>query len=103
MLASAKRKRKRKQSLDPGDPPYQHQHARMELDSHADTCAIGDACLVLQDTGRTVTVEGYMESAGSSNEVPVVTAAVAYDCPTTFNTYILSSMKPSESMGCLPI
>ena len=89
MLASAKRKRKRKQSLDPGDPPYQHQHARMELDSHADTCAIGDACLVLQDTGRTVTVEGYMESAGSSNEVPVVTAAVAYDCPTTFNTYIL--------------
>ena len=61
----------------------------MELDSHADTCAIGDACLVLQDTGRTVTVEGYMESAGSSNDVPVVTAAVAYDCPTTFNTYVL--------------
>ena len=61
----------------------------MELDSHADTTALGSVCHVLQETGRTVTVEGFGESIGSLDDVPIVTAAVAYDCPTTFRTFIL--------------
>jgi len=61
----------------------------MELDSHADTTALGDTCLVLQDTGRTVNVEGFGESIGTLEDVPIVTAAVAYDCPATFTTYVL--------------
>ena len=71
------KKRKRKQSLDPGDPPYaqyEHDHARMELDSHADTTALGDCCLVLQKTGRTVGVVGFGDSLGKLSGVPVVNA-----------------------------
>ena len=88
-MAASHRKRKREQSIDPGDPPYEHQHARIELDSHADTCAFGSACLVLQETGRTVAVEGFGEAMGLLDDVPIVTAAVAYDCPTTACTYVL--------------
>ena len=88
-MAASHRKRKRAQSLDPGDPPYEHQHARIELDSHADTCAFGSACLVLQETGRTVAVEGFGEAMGLLDDVPIVTAAIAYDCPTTARTYVL--------------
>ena len=61
----------------------------MELDSHADTTALGKGCVILQDTGRTVTVEGFDDTIGSLNDVPIVTAAVAYDCPATYKTYIL--------------
>ena len=61
----------------------------MELDSHADTCAFGSACLILQETGRTVTVEGFGEDLALLDDVPIVTAAVAYDCPTTGHTYVL--------------
>ena len=60
----------------------------MELDSHADTTALGKGCVMLQDTGRTVTVEGFDDTIGSLNDVPIVTAAVAYDCPATYKTYI---------------
>ena len=89
MLAATHRKHKRKQVLDPGDPPYQHVHTRMELDSHADTCALGDACVILQDTGKTVRVGGFGDSVGTVDGIAVVTAAVAYDCPKTFHTYVL--------------
>ena len=86
----ATRKRKRKKSLDPGDPPYQyeHPHTRMKLDSHADTCALGECCVVLQDTGRTVTVEGFDDGIGAMEDIHIVTAAVAYDCPTTHDTWL---------------
>ena len=61
----------------------------MELDSHADTTALGKGCLILQDTGRTVTVRGFDGSIGSMKDVPIVTAAVAYDCPATFKVFVL--------------
>ncbi len=89
MCASQKKKRKR--SLDPGEtiyPKYEHEHARVELDSHADTCAFGKVCLVLAETGRTVDVGGFEDSL-SVMDVKIVHAAVAYDCPTTFKTYLL--------------
>ena len=59
----------------------------MDLDTHADTCALGSACLILQDTGNTVSVGGFGETIGSMDDVPIVTAAVAYDqclSPLTF-------------------
>ena len=50
----------------------------MELDSHADTTALGKGCVILQDTGRTVTVEGFDDTIGSLNDVPIVTAALSW-------------------------
>ena len=90
-MAATTRKRKRKQSSDPGDPPYLYEklHARMELDSHADTCTVGMCAKILQKTGRTVTVNGFEKQLGNIPDIDVVTAAVAYDCPYTFRTYIL--------------
>ena len=88
----ASKKRKRESSLDPGDttaPKYEHEYARLELDSHADTCAFGKTCLVLAATGRTVDVGGFQESIGSVRDVRIVHAAVAYDCPTSFKTFLL--------------
>ena len=61
----------------------------MELDTHADTCALGGVSRVLQDTGRVVSVEGFGEAVGQLSDVNIVTAAVAYDCPRTFHTYLL--------------
>jgi len=88
----AAKKRKRNRSLDPGDtttPVYEHEYARFELDSHADTCAFGRTCLVLGDTGRTVDVGGFNEGIGSEKDVKIVHVAVAYECPKTFRTYLL--------------
>ena len=68
---------------------HEHKLTRMELDSHADTCALGKECLVVGDSGRTVEVGGFEDSIGSIPDVKIVHAAVAYDCPKTFNTYLL--------------
>ena len=61
----------------------------MELDSHADTCAIGKTCLILGDTGKRIDVGGFGEGIGVMKDVSIVHGAVAYDCPVTFVTYIL--------------
>ena len=50
---------------------------------------MGENCLVVHDTEQTISVEPFDKTLGSHLKVPIVTAAVAYDCPTTLNTYIL--------------
>ena len=54
---------------------------KAELDSHADTCCLGENCLVIHDTEQIVSVMPF--------EVKIVTAAVAYDCPATRNVFVL--------------
>ena len=62
----------------------------MELDSHADTCALAqEHCALLQDTGKVVTVEGFGNAVQRVKDIPIVTAAVAYDCPITYSTFLL--------------
>ena len=62
----------------------------METDSHADTCALSkDLCVVMQDTGRTVTVVGSGDAVHRVKGIPIVTAAVAYDCPIQHQTHML--------------
>ena len=60
-----------------------------ELDSHADTCAVGSSAYIVHNTGHTVTVHPFTSGLRSLNQVPIVTAAIAYDCPQTLNTYVL--------------
>lgn len=64
-------------------------HTQAELDSHADTCSFGKGAYVVAETGETVAVSGFIDTIGKVSEVPVVTAAVAYDDPTTYMTYVL--------------
>ena len=49
--------------------------AQAELDSHADTCCLGETCLVIHDTEQLVSVEPFDKKLGSQ-QVKIVTAAV---------------------------
>lgn len=60
-----------------------------ELDSHADSPVIGKYAWILEDTGRRATVTGFTSDLGKPIWVPVVNAAVAYDCEFSGETRIL--------------
>ena len=60
-----------------------------ELDSHADTCSFGKGAYLVADTGQTITVSGFIDSLGTVEQVPIVTAAVAYDDPNSYQTFVL--------------
>ena len=60
-----------------------------ELDSHADSPVVGKYATVLEESGKRVHVSGFTKSLGNPLSVPVVTAAVAYDCDITGDTHIL--------------
>lgn len=62
---------------------------RAELDSHCDTCSFGHDAVLVYDTGQRVAVDGFIGSLGSVTQVPVGTVAVAYDCPSSLQTYVL--------------
>ena len=58
------------------------------MDSHADSPVVGKNAYIIETQGKKVTVNGFTESLGSKT-VPVVDAAVAYDCEFTGKVYIL--------------
>ena len=60
-----------------------------ELDSHADSPVVGKYAWILEDTGRRTTVTGFTSDLGKPISVPVVNAAVAYNCEFTGKTHIL--------------
>jgi hypothetical protein len=60
-----------------------------ELDSHADTCVAGLNCVVMEVTNHTVNVSASTEAHGVMQDVPIVTAATAFDDEKTGITYIL--------------
>ncbi len=67
---------------------------RVELDTHADTCVAGSNTVVLDLTGKVVSVSPFCDSEYQSIEaVPVATVATAYDCPDTGKVYILEINK----------
>ena len=68
----------------------QQHHARCELDSHADTCALGSNFIPLSFTGRAYDVTPYnADSYEPERDVPIVSGATAYTCHSSGQTYIL--------------
>lgn len=60
-----------------------------ELDTHADTCCIGMGAVILyQELSYEATVEGFSSELGTMR-ASVVSAALAYDDPITYTTFIL--------------
>ena len=55
---------------------------KIELHSHADTCVVGDHCLIVHGHNRPVNIYGYSTKAGSKHAL-VVDATVAYMEPET--------------------
>ena len=62
--------------------------SRTELDSHANIPVLGMHCYVISDVGKTATVQPYRPDYDPM-DVPLVHAAVRYDCPYSGTTYIL--------------
>ena len=62
---------------------------RTELDSHADLPVVGKGALILHHTVETVNVIPFTDGIGTCSDVPIVTAAVAYDSPITGETTII--------------
>ena len=62
--------------------------SRMELDSHASMPVVGKNAHILSNTGRTCDVKAYNPDY-EAMVIPLVDAAVQYDCPFTGNVYIL--------------
>jgi hypothetical protein len=60
-----------------------------ELDSHADTCGVGNTTYVLEYSNRTVDVGAFSQHFQALEDIPIVKAAVAYDDPLTGETFIL--------------
>jgi hypothetical protein len=56
---------------------YSEPSFRSELDSHADTCVVGQAYLKVEESMRLVNVSGYKASTDRA-KVPIVTAATVY-------------------------
>jgi hypothetical protein len=59
-----------------------------ELDLHADTCVAGSNCVIIETTNQTVSVSAFSEAHEIIHNVPIVTAATAYDDNKTGVTYI---------------
>ena len=73
---------KTSQQPDPND-------IRTELDNHVDTSIVSPgAALIFHDFECPVKISRYDGSVGST-EAQVVSAAIAYDCPTMGDTYML--------------
>jgi hypothetical protein len=56
---------------------YSEPSFRSVLDSHADTCVVGQSYLKVEDTIRLVHVSGY-KGSNDRTKVPILTAATVY-------------------------
>ena len=65
--------------------------SRTELDSHANMIVVGaDVEIeIFDDTRKTCTVKSFSESAGRLENIRIVDAVMAYDCPYRAKTHLL--------------
>ena len=79
--------------------------SRTELDSHANMPVVGRNAYVISDTGRIADVNPFTPDY-ESMQIPIVDAAVRYDCLFTGHTYILvirnALLVPSMTNNLIP-
>ena len=79
---------------------------RTELDSHANMVVLGKHSFIFESSGRTCNVSPFAKELGIASNVPIVDGAIAYDCPTTKETYILivrnALYMPSMDLNLIP-
>ena len=64
--------------------------SRSELDSHANMVVVGKDAFIFDGVdGKTCEVEPFDPSIGTAKRIPIVDAALAYDCPYEMKTYVL--------------
>ena len=62
---------------------------KLELDSHANMAVVGRHAFIISKTGRTTQVNPFSPDYEALKNVPIVDAALAYECPYSDQTYIL--------------
>ena len=70
---------------DNGDEP-----TTTQLDSHANMVVVGEHATVFGRSGKSADVRPFSSDCSKLEAVPIVDAAVAYDCPYTMKTYLLT-------------
>jgi hypothetical protein len=65
------------------------QDPKSELDSHANMVVLGKNCFVFEWSGQSCSVHPFSDTLGTVKNVPIVDAAIAYDCPYRLETYVL--------------
>ena len=55
--------------------------SRTELDSHANMVVVGKNCTIFDNTQQKCTVNSFSKETGTLEDVPIIDAVVAYDCP----------------------
>jgi len=72
------------------DPDHSFTEPRTELDSHANMVVLGSECFVFDNIqDKTCEVQPFDPSIGTAKHVPIVDAALSYDCPYSYKTFIL--------------
>ena len=77
------------QIRNPDTPSNTTVAGNIELDTHADTCVLGQNFVVLHYTGRVTDVYGYSKELGAIRDIPIVTGATAVQNSVTGDTIIL--------------
>ena len=61
-----------------------------QLDSYANMVVVGDHASVFGHSGKSADVRPFSNDCSKLESVPIVDAAMAYDCPYSMKTYILA-------------
>ena len=66
-----------------------------DMDSHADTCVVGKNAIIVHKLDKQVNVTGFDPSQGKVKNLYLLSAALAYEYPTSGEATILMVHKPS--------
>lgn len=61
---------------------------KTELDTHDNMIVLGNEYFSFETTGKTCNIEPSSSGLGIDQNIPIVDAVLAYDCPSTYDTYI---------------
>ena len=59
------------------------------MDSHADMIMAGNNCIVIELSGRNVSISPFLDEHASIDNIPIITVATAYDYSDSGQVFIL--------------
>jgi hypothetical protein len=60
-----------------------------DLDSHANMIVLGKQCFIISYSGKYIDVNAFADAVGGLTQVPIVDAAITYDCPYSHKSWLL--------------
>jgi hypothetical protein len=60
-----------------------------DLDSHANMIVLGKHCFIISYSGKYIDVNAFADAVGGLAQVPIVDAAITYDCHYTHKSWLL--------------